>query len=44
MTGSPNKAGRIFLLIAFLKRDVAPVAVGAIVGGMLYASVRALAL
>jgi len=33
-----------FLLIAFLKRDVALVAVGAIVGGIIYASVRALAL
>jgi chromate transporter len=31
-----------FLLITFLKRDVALVAVGAIVGGMIYASVRAL--
>jgi chromate transporter len=33
-----------FLLIAFLKRDVALVAVGAMVGGILYASVRAFAL
>ena len=33
-----------FLLIAFLKRDVALVAVGAMVGGIIYASVRALAL
>jgi chromate transporter len=33
-----------FLLIAFLKRDVALVAVGAMVGGIVYASVRALAL
>jgi chromate transporter len=33
-----------FILIAFLKRDVALVAVGAIVGGMVYAGVRALAL
>src|SRR6266404_2728645 len=33
-----------FLLIAFLKRDVALVAVGAMVGGLIYASVRALAL
>src|SRR6266571_7590820 len=32
-----------FLLIAFLKRDVALVAVGAMVGGIVYASVRALA-
>jgi chromate transporter len=33
-----------FILIAFLKRDVALVAVGAMVGGIAYASVRALAL
>jgi chromate transporter len=33
-----------FLLIAFLKRDVALVAVGAMVGGIIYASVRAFAL
>jgi chromate transporter len=33
-----------FVLIAFLKRDVALVAVGAMVGGIIYASVRALAL
>jgi chromate transporter len=33
-----------FVLIAFLKRDVALVAVGAIVGGIIYTSVRALAL
>src|SRR6267142_1723480 len=33
-----------FLLVAFLKRDVALVAVGAMVGGIIYASVRALAL
>jgi chromate transporter len=33
-----------FLLIAFLKRDVALVAVGAMVGGIIYACVRALAL
>jgi chromate transporter len=33
-----------FLLIAFLKRDVALVAVGAMLGGIVYASVRALAL
>jgi len=32
-----------FLLIAFLKRDVALVAVGAMVGGIIYASVRSLA-
>src|SRR5437899_8142234 len=32
-----------FVLIAFLKRDVALVAVGAMVGGIAYASVRALA-
>ncbi len=32
-----------FLLIAFLKRDVALVAVGAMVGGIIYASVRAFA-
>ena len=31
-----------FLLLAFLKRDVALVAVGAILGGIIYASVRAL--
>ena len=33
-----------FVLIAFLKRDVALVAVGAMVGGIVYASVRALAM
>jgi len=33
-----------FLLIAFLKRDVAMVAVGAMAGGIIYASARALAL
>jgi chromate transporter len=33
-----------FLLIAFLKRDVALVAVGAMIGGIIYASLRALAL
>jgi chromate transporter len=33
-----------FLLIAFLKRDVALVAVGAMVGGIIYACVRALTL
>ena len=32
-----------FLLIAFLKRDVALVAIGAMVGGIVYASIRALA-
>ncbi len=32
-----------FLVIAFLKRDVALVAVGAMVGGIIYASVRAFA-
>lgn len=32
-----------FLLIAFLKRDVALVAIGAMVGGIIYATVRALA-
>jgi chromate transporter len=32
-----------FLLIAFLKRDVALVALGAMLGGILYASLRALA-
>jgi len=29
-----------FLLIAFLKRDVALVAVGAMIGGIVYASIR----
>jgi hypothetical protein len=33
-----------FVLIAFLKRDVALVAIGAIVGGIIYAGGRALAL
>jgi chromate transporter len=33
-----------FLLIAFLKRDVALVAIGAMIGGIIYASVRALKL
>ena len=33
-----------FLLIAFLKRDVALVAIGAILGGIIYTSVHALAL
>jgi chromate transporter len=33
-----------FLLIAFLKRDVALVAVGAMIGGIIYASMRAFAL
>src|SRR5947207_12567035 len=32
-----------FLLIAFLKRDVALVAVGAMLGGIIYSSIRALA-
>jgi hypothetical protein len=32
-----------FLLIAFLKRDVALVAVGAMVGGVIYSTARALA-
>jgi chromate transporter len=32
-----------FLLIAFLKRDVALVAIGAIVGGIIYSSIRAFA-
>jgi len=32
-----------FLLIAFLKRDVALVALGAIVGGIMYSIIRALA-
>src|ERR1700757_1071305 len=32
-----------FLLIAFLKRDVALVALGAILGGIIYSSIRALA-
>src|SRR5213076_2455378 len=34
----------VFLLIAFLKRDVALVAVGAMLGGVVYATIRALAL
>jgi hypothetical protein len=29
-----------FLLIAFLKRDVALVAIGAMLGGIIYASIR----
>ena len=33
-----------FLLIAFLKRDVALVAIGAMLGGIIYTSIRALAL
>jgi hypothetical protein len=33
----------IILLIAFLKRDVALVAIGAILGGVTYASLRVLA-
>jgi hypothetical protein len=32
-----------FLLIALLKRDVALVAIGAMLGGIIYASVRAFA-
>jgi hypothetical protein len=32
-----------FLLIAFLKRDVALVAIGAILGGVIYSSVRGFA-
>ena len=32
-----------FLLIAFLKRDVALVAVGAMLGGVIYSSIRAFA-
>jgi chromate transporter len=36
-------AGAAFALIAFLKRDVALIAIGAIVGGITYASIRALA-
>jgi chromate transport protein ChrA len=32
-----------FLLIAFLKRDVALVAIGAMLGGIIYSTVRALA-
>ena len=32
-----------FLLIAFLKRDVALVALGAMLGGVIYSTVRALA-
>jgi chromate transporter len=32
-----------FVLIALLKRDVAPVAIGAMLGGIIYAAVRALA-
>jgi len=32
-----------FLLIAFLKRDVALVAIGAILGGIVYSTVRAYA-
>jgi hypothetical protein len=31
-----------FLLIALLKRDVALVAIGAILGGIIYSSIRAL--
>jgi chromate transporter len=36
-------AAAAFLLIAFLKRDVALVALGAMLGGVIYASLRALA-
>jgi chromate transport protein ChrA len=36
-------AGAAFLLIAFLKRDVALVALGTMLGGILYSSIRALA-
>ena len=36
-------AATAFLLIAFLKRDVALVALGAMLGGIIYSSVRALA-
>jgi chromate transporter len=36
-------AAAAFLLIAFLKRDVALVASGAIVGGVIYAGIRAIA-
>jgi hypothetical protein len=32
-----------FLLIAFLKRDVALVAIGAMLGGIIYAGLRAVA-
>jgi hypothetical protein len=32
-----------FLLIAFLKRDVALVALGAMVGGIVYSTIRPLA-
>jgi chromate transporter len=32
-----------FLLIAFLKRDVALVALGAMLGGVIYSTIRALA-
>jgi len=37
-------AGAAFLLIAFLKRDVALVAIGAMLGGIVYAGVRAFAM
>jgi hypothetical protein len=33
-----------FLLIAFLKRDVALVAIGAMLGGIVYAAIRAFAM
>src|SRR5215471_10963029 len=36
-------AGAAFVLIAFLKRDVALVAIGAMVGGVIYSTVRTLA-
>ena len=36
-------AGASFLLIAFLKRDVALVAVGAMLGGVIYSTVRTFA-
>jgi hypothetical protein len=39
-----ERLSRLNTDIAFLKRDVALVAVGAMVGGIIYASVRALAL
>src|SRR5215468_5534981 len=37
-------AGAAFVLIAFLKRDVALVAIGAMLGGVIYAGIRALAM
>src|SRR5262249_48347943 len=36
-------AGAAFVLIAFLKRDVALVAIGAMLGGVIYSTVRTLA-